>query len=133
MLSGIAIDSIILVNKPNSKSRPRCADGIIRPHQFNSFGHNIWELAMTVCVPVRDMKNTASFTELVQKERDVTVTKNGYNSFHCLSNEEYLQLQEEAVKAKLLSRLMLAESEIAAGKYEDFDEFVLSVKAEHGL
>lgn len=133
MQGGAAINSIVLGNKSNLKSRSRCLDGTIRPQKANLFGHSIRELVMTVCVPVRDMKNTASFAELVEKERDVTVTKNGYNSFHCLSNEEYSQLQEEAAKAKLLSKLMLAESEIAAGKYEDFDEFVLSVKAEHGL
>ena len=32
---------------------------------------------MSVCVPVRSMKNTAEFAELVERERDVTVTKNG--------------------------------------------------------
>ena len=29
---------------------------------------------MSVCVPVRSMKNTAEFAELVERERDVTVT-----------------------------------------------------------
>ena len=33
---------------------------------------------MPVCVPVRDMRDTAGFTELVEREGDVTVTKNGY-------------------------------------------------------
>ncbi len=32
---------------------------------------------MAVCVPVRDMKSTAEFTSLVDRERDVTVTRNG--------------------------------------------------------
>ena len=32
---------------------------------------------MSACVPVRDMKDTAAFTTLVESERDVTVTKNG--------------------------------------------------------
>ncbi len=88
---------------------------------------------MSVCVPVRDMKSTAAFTDLVQKERDVTVTKNGYDSFHCLSNDEYSLLQEEAAKAKLLSRLLTAETEIDEGNYEAVDGFISSVKDVYGL
>ncbi len=88
---------------------------------------------MPACVPVRDMKSTAAFTDLVQSERDVTVTKNGYDAFHCLSNDEYSLLQEEAAKAKLLSRLLIAEAEIDKGNYESVDEFISSVKDVHGL
>lgn len=88
---------------------------------------------MAICVPVRDMKNTASFTELVQSEREVTVTKNGYDAIHCLSNEEYALLQEEAMKARLLSRVLLAESEIEEGKFADADEFTVSLRQEYDL
>lgn len=88
---------------------------------------------MAICVPVRDMKNTASFTELVQNEREVTVTKNGYDAIHCLSNEEYALLQEEALKARLLSRILLAESEIEGGKFVDVDEFTASLRQEYDL
>ena len=42
---------------------------------------------MPVCVPVRDMKDTAAFASLVERERDVTVTRNGYSAMHCLINE----------------------------------------------
>lgn len=109
-------------------------DGTIRPHiEFPLFNLNVWEQSMSICVPVRDMKSTAAFAELVQKERDITITKNGYDSFHCLSNEEYSLLQEEAAKAKLLSRLLLAETEIEKGKYQALDEFISSVKDVHGL
>lgn len=88
---------------------------------------------MPVCVPVRDMKNTAAFTELVQNERDVTVTKNGYDALHCLSNEEYKLLQDEAVKARLLSRMMTAEAEIEQGDFADFDAFTSSIRREYEL
>ena len=88
---------------------------------------------MTVCVPVRDMKNTSSFTELVSVEGDVTVTKNGYDAMHCLSIEEYELLQEEAAKAKLLSRIMLAESEITGGKSSDYRQLSAAIRQEYGL
>ena len=42
---------------------------------------------MPTCVPVRDMKDTAAFTALVESERDVTVTKNGYEAMHCISSD----------------------------------------------
>ena len=44
---------------------------------------------MSTCVPVRDMKDTAAFTALVESERDVTVTKNGYEAMHCISSDQY--------------------------------------------
>ena len=53
-------------------------------------GHAMKGVFMSACVPVRSMKNTAEFAELVERERDVTVTKNGCEFFHCLSDEQYL-------------------------------------------
>lgn len=88
---------------------------------------------MSVCVPVRDLKNTADFVNLVQRENVVTVTKNGYNVVHCLSEREYRLLQEECAKARLLSRMMLAEEELASGRTVDFDDFSASIRAEYGL
>ena len=57
---------------------------------------------MAKCVPVRDIKNTAEFSALVERERDVTVTKNGYELMHCLSDEQYRLIQDEVARAKLL-------------------------------
>lgn len=88
---------------------------------------------MPICVPVRDMKNTADFVGMVERESDVTVTKNGYSVIHCLSEAEYQLLQEERAKARLLSRMMLAEEEIANGNSLDFDEFSASIRREYGL
>ncbi len=88
---------------------------------------------MPTCVPVRDMKNTAEFVAMVQREKDVTVTKNGYSAIHCLSEEEYRLLQEERIKSRLLSRMLLAEEELACDEAIDFDDFTASVRAEYGL
>lgn len=88
---------------------------------------------MTTCVPVRDMKDTARFTELVRAEQDVTVTKNGYDEMHCLSTAAYDALREEAAKAKLLSRMMLAEDEIEQDSYENFAGFLESVRRDYDL
>lgn len=88
---------------------------------------------MPVCVPVRDMKNTAEFTALVDRERDVTVTKNGYDAFHCLSDEQYRLMQDEVAKSKLLSRVLLAEREIEAGAYSSFKDFAAEARRDYGL
>lgn len=88
---------------------------------------------MPTAVPVRDMKDTAAFSALVERERDVTVTRNGYEAFHCLSAEEWASQRGEVAKAKLLSRIMLAEQEIANGEYEDYDTFAARIKAEYDL
>lgn len=88
---------------------------------------------MPICVPVRDMKDTAAFTALVESERDVTVTKNGYETMHCISSDQYRLMQEEIAKTKLLSRMMLAEDEISQGDYSDYDTFVTSIRDKYGL
>ena len=87
---------------------------------------------MPACVPVRDMKDTAAFTALVESERDVTVTKNGYEAMHCISSDQYRLMQDEIAKAKLLSRMM-AEDEISQGDYSDYDPFATSIRDKYGL
>lgn len=88
---------------------------------------------MSVCVPVRDMKNTAAFTSLVETQREVTVTKNGYDAIHCMSNEQYQLMQDKVAKAELLSRIMLAEDEIKNGRFEDYDSFAAKIRDQYGL
>ncbi len=82
---------------------------------------------MSACVPVRDMKDTATFTALVESERDVTVTKwlRGH-AWH--RSDQYRLMQEEIAKAKLLSRMMLAEDEISQGDYSDYDSFATAIR-----
>lgn len=47
------------------------------------------------------------------------------------SNEESAPLCDELIKAKLLSRISLAESEIEEGKIADVDEFVAHIFHQH--
>ena len=45
---------------------------------------------MPVCVPIKDMRDTAKFSELVETTTGpVTVTKNGYSKFVVLRSEDY--------------------------------------------
>ena len=88
---------------------------------------------MTVAAPVRELKSTARFTEKVQAESEVLVTRNGVEVMTCVSPERRKAEVEELAKAKLLSRILLAEHEMENGDFADFDEFNAALKAEYGL
>ena len=88
---------------------------------------------MLVCVPVRDMKDSAAFAALVESERDVTVTNNGRVVMHCVSSDQYRVMKDEVAKAKLLSRMMLAEDEISQGNYSDYESFAASMRDKYDL
>lgn len=116
-----------------------CARGGIAATAMSPFadvvqlGHAMKGVFMSVCVPVRSMKNTAEFAELVERERDVTVTKNGCEIFHCLSDEQYRAMRDEMARARLLSRVIRAERELEAGDFSDYDDFVARIREEYGL
>ncbi len=88
---------------------------------------------MSVCVPVRDMKSTSSFVELVERESEVTVTKNGREAMHCMSEARYQAIREEAARARLLSRMLTAKREEESGAYADYDQFASTLKAKYDL
>ena len=68
-------------------------------------GHAMKGVFMSVCVPVRS----------------------------CLSAEQYRAMPDEVVRARLLSHVMRAERELAAGSYDDYDDFAAAVREEYGL
>lgn len=88
---------------------------------------------MSIAVPIRDLKDTAKFSSLVESEREVIVTKNGYDSFYCISADQRRIEKEALAKSELLSRILLAETEIANGDYSDFADFAAEVRAEYDL
>lgn len=88
---------------------------------------------MPVLAPIRDMKNTSDFAKLVNDNGVVTVTKNGYSEFYCISKQKREVELEEIAKAKLLSRIMLAEEEIKNKNYDDYDTFSAKIKEEYGI
>ncbi|WP_225748943.1 type II toxin-antitoxin system Phd/YefM family antitoxin [Paraeggerthella sp. Marseille-Q4926] len=86
------------------------------------------------CVPIRDMKNTAAFTTLVEESSaPVTVTRNGYDAFVMMRSEDYEAMQVKLAQARLLSRLSRAEAEYASGDFVDGKEFTSRMRSEYGL
>lgn len=89
---------------------------------------------MAFCVPIKDMKDTAAFSRMVEGSvGPVTVTKNGYDAFVVMKSSDYEAMQEELAKARLLTRIAQAENEYATGQHNDGKEFVTSMKAKYGL
>ncbi len=83
---------------------------------------------MTVCVPIRDLKDTSKFNELIEREHEVIVTKNGYNAFRCISEERMAALELLEAKEKLRSRLMLSAEETKEGLTIPYSELRKSLQ-----
>ena len=78
---------------------------------------------MGVCVPVRDMKDTAAFAKLVRESSEpIIVTKNGYSEFVVMRAEDYDLMREEVAKASY-----------EEGDFVDGPAFVSDVREKYGL
>ena len=92
---------------------------------------------MPVCVPIKDLKDTARFSRLVEEASGpITVTKNGYDAFVVMRSSDYdrmLSERNEIAKKELLDRLAVAEREIAAGEYTDYEAATSRLRARYGL
>ena len=88
---------------------------------------------MPTCVPMRDLKDTAAFTALVERsDGPVTVTRNGRDALVVMTSERYEAIGQELARARLLGRVSQAEAELAAGDYEDGPSFVARMRARYG-
>lgn len=89
---------------------------------------------MPVCVPIKDLKNTAEFAKKVQESpTPVTVTKNGYDEFVVMRSADYEAMQEELAKNRLYARIIQAERELAVGKRLDGPAVIEEMKERYGL
>lgn len=88
---------------------------------------------MAVAVPIKDLKETKKFSDMVEKNDEVIVTKNGYSTFHCVSAKKREAEKIELAEAKLLKRMALSEMEIATGKYQDYEKVMKGIRAEYDL
>lgn len=65
---------------------------------------------MPICVPVKDMRDTASFLKLVKgSAQPVVVTKNGYDECVVMTSEEYDYLVAAEERSRLYLSLLEAE------------------------
>lgn len=80
---------------------------------------------MALCVPVRDMKDTAKLLSVVTGSKDpVTVTRNGRDALIVMTPEAYDGLKSELAHERLMRRLDRAELEFDSGEYFDGGTFL---------
>ena len=89
---------------------------------------------MTVCVPIKDLKNTATFSKLVESSPDpVIVTRNGRESFAVMTVEELDALRLEAARAQLYRDIDEAEDDFAHGRMTEASESQRRARERYGL
>ena len=89
---------------------------------------------MTVCVPIKDLKNTATFSKLVESSPDpVIVTRNGRESFAVMTVEELDALRLEAARAQLYRDIDEAEDDFAHGRMPEANESQRRTRERYGL
>jgi prevent-host-death family protein len=90
--------------------------------------------AMPTCVPIKDMRDTVKFSELVNSNPGpITVTKNGRDEFVVMRSKDYDTLIEEKAKAELMARMYIAEKERTEGKFFDAHDSLSEIREKYGL
>lgn len=89
---------------------------------------------MTRCVPIKDLRDTAAFDEMVSNSASpVIVTKNGYDRFVCVKSSDFSRWEQSDARARLLERIMIAEHERAEGLSSDAFDVTELLKAKYDL
>ena len=89
---------------------------------------------MSLCVPIKDLRDTAAFDEMVTSSpTPIIVTKNGYDRFVCVQSSDFNRWEQAEARARLLERIMIAERERAEGKVVDAFEATESLREKYGL
>ena len=89
---------------------------------------------MPICVPIKDLRDTAAFDEKVMTSPEpITVTKNGYDRFTCVKSSDFRRWESADARAALLERIMVSERERAAGLSIDAFESAASLREKYGL
>ncbi len=89
---------------------------------------------MPTCVPIKDLRDTASFDEMVMSSAEpVTVTKNGYDRFTCVRSSDFRRWETADARAALLERIMISEHERAAGLSSDAFDSLSALREKYDL
>lgn len=89
---------------------------------------------MPTCVPIKDMRETAAFAELVENsDEPVIVTKNGYDQFVVIKSKDYDELSHMQAKIHIMERMLVAERERAAGACVDAKESIAGLRDRYDL
>ena len=89
---------------------------------------------MSICVPIKELKNTAEFTKTVQDASEpVVVTKNGTPAFVSMTKEHYDALCYEASRSRLYDEIERGEMDARTGRTVDARESIARMRERYGL
>lgn len=89
---------------------------------------------MPLCIPIRDMKDTASFAETVlAAQAPVIVTKNGKEALVTMSPEVYEGMLREAARARLYDIVDKGLSDVENGRSQEADAVAARLREKYGL
>ena len=89
---------------------------------------------MATCVPVRDMKDTAKFSRIVEESAEpVTVTRNGRDAYEVMTSEVYDSIKQDLARMRLYEMVLQAEREREEGAYVEYDAFSRDLRERYGL
>ncbi len=89
---------------------------------------------MSICVPMKELKNTAAFTDTVcNSPEPVIVTKNGHEAFISMSPAVYESLRREAARSELYRMVDRSERDIESGRLTDALTSNELARARYGL
>lgn len=89
---------------------------------------------MPTCVPIKDLRDTAAFDELVETSPSpIVVTKNGYDRFVCVKSADFSRWEQADARVRLLERIMISERERAEGLHEDALGASHDIRVKYGL
>ncbi len=82
------------------------------------------------CIPIRDLKNTATVSEMCKRSPEpIFVTKNGYHDMVIMSAKVYDRIRLYTVYEKMME----AEADIQTGRVRDAQTSVAELRAKYGL
>lgn len=82
-------------------------------------------------IPIRDLKNTSSISDLCKKTSEpIFVTKNGYGDMVIMSMETY---EEKMALLYIYEKVLAAEEEYSAEKVMDAPSSFKKLREKHGI
>lgn len=89
---------------------------------------------MPTCVPISELKDSATFAEKVARAGEpVIVTKNGYEQFVVIDADLFREYRRETPAEHLERLLQDADRDIRAGRLSDMREGLDLIRAQYGL
>lgn len=89
---------------------------------------------MTTCMPIKELKNTAAFSEAVARsDGPIIITRNGREDFAVMKIEDLNALRLEASRARLYQLVGEGESDLASGRVVSAADSQADLRDRYGL